>query len=250
MIAIIGVVVGVAGLGFAAFMYFHPRKRHRFVYQTMSVRYFDQARLTLPKEAAMTFESGLVERLSMTTIVMWNAGSEVLRGDDIVKADPIRVSISDGRVLSNRVVKTTTQATDVCSIDRSTESELGIRYRYLNPGDGAVIEIVHDGSSSSVTGTAMGLKDGPEHWGDIPMSSPLIREWVIGGVVPAMTGLFLIVGTWMAVSMKNHGVVLHEDFFLPTGIMAVAAAITITRETRSRWGKRRRYPSSLTPPPK
>ena len=212
VISIVSAIFGLAGICIALIMYVYPRKRTRFVYQTVVVRYFDQSRLKLPRQAAMTFDGRQVERLAKTTIVLWNAGTEVLRGEDIVDTDPIRFAISGGRLLSKRVAKAATSATKVSITGRLVDNELEFCYSHLNPGDGAVVELIHDGATTSVTGIAKGLKDGPEDWGDFSVAIQPLRTWLQGGVLQGVAMALLIVGTWILVSVQNGEPSLHGDF--------------------------------------
>ena len=97
--------MGVVGILLAALSYWRPRKTKILAYQWTVARYFDETDYTLPSHAAMTFEGRPVARLRKSTLVLWNAGTEALRGEDVVPTDPIRLAVVNGRLLSTRSSK-------------------------------------------------------------------------------------------------------------------------------------------------
>ena len=147
----------------------------------------------------MTFGHQPVRMLAKTTIVLWNAGTEALRGEDIVEKDRVRFSIADGRVLNHRVVQTTTPATEVRLEVGEASNELAFRYNYLNPNDGAVVEILHDGTKVTIAGTSKALKDGPENWGTMLLARTPKRTWFLVRALP-----LLIVITGVAAAWDNY----------------------------------------------
>ncbi|MCY4058154.1 MAG: hypothetical protein OXG44_09145 [Gammaproteobacteria bacterium] len=245
-LTIAGLAVGIAGLGFAALMYWHPPKRTRLAYQTAIGRYFEQSDYALPSEAAMTFQGRKVERLSKATIVVWNRGTEVLRGADIVAADPIRLSIVDGRILSHRVIKATDAANDF-QLEPVADAgqELVIHYDYLNPGDGAVVELMHDGTGTSVVGKARGLKGEPENCGRIvPGSAATFVRYFrlalsLGGPIVTMA---LVWGLVLTPESRSD-----IEMILVFLTLTVCFAVASFGDVASIWRRRRRHPKSLSP---
>lgn len=247
-LAIISVIIGLVGLGFGALMYLRPPKRTRFVFQTAPVLYFDQDRLTLPIQAAMTFDGQSVERLSKTTIVLWNAGTEALRGEDIVNADPVRFSISAGRLLNHRVVKTTADATDIRLADCTVDNELELRYDYLNPGDGAVVELIHNGTTATVTGKAKGLTVGPEDWGNFALNSQPIRTSFLQRFVPRLVLILGIIAASWVLAVRRDWSLMSDEPLVLIGLVTGILASFVLEAVGAWWRKRRRYPTALTPP--
>ncbi len=90
---VVGIVIGVR---------LRPRRRQRLVYQMTVMRYFDKADYALPDYAEMSYEGTEVERLTKATIILWNKGTDALRGEDIVESDPIRLSVGKGRKVPRR----------------------------------------------------------------------------------------------------------------------------------------------------
>ena len=171
-------IIGVVGVTVALVAYLQPRKRLRLAYQSMSTRYFAKEDYALPSEVVMTFNGEGVERLSRTTVIFWNVGTDVLRGEDIVRSDPLRVCLdADDRVLSHKVVggsKDSNRA-HVRQVDGAPH-ELSVDYDYLDPRDGFVVEIMHDGKRRrpAVRGVVKGLTNGPESQGTATDADPIL----------------------------------------------------------------------------
>ena len=245
ILTIASLAAGVAALGFAALMYWRPPKRTRLAYQTAEDRYFEQRDYALPSQAAMTFDGRKVERLRKATIVLWNAGTEVLRGPDIVAADPIRLSIDSGRILSHKVVKTTDPANDfrlAANAEDDVSHELTIYYDYLNPNDGAVVELMHDGTGATVLGKARGLKSGPENRGGIVPAKAAFARYYRSMSLSLGVAIVTLSIFWL---LRLLGELLTSDvilFFL-TGLVAPAAVLDVA----SIWRGRRQHPKALSP---
>ncbi len=174
-------------LAFALWAYFHPRKRLKLEYQTGSTRYFEKESVPLPPEAVMTFQGEEVERLARTTVVVWNAGTEVLRGEDIVPDDPLRARFDQGsKILVHAISDTTNEANQVAVKAREEKpNELELTYDYLNPRDGLVLHVIHDGQQlrPTLVGTVKGLSGGPRSRGGVDMDDQPVTR-VLNRVMP------------------------------------------------------------------
>ena len=173
----VSLIIGIAGLSVAAFAYFRPRRRSRLVYQMALLRYFDKNDFTLPEYAEMTYEGIEVERLTKVTVVLWNKGTDTLHGKDIVRSDPIRLSVpEDTRILEVEIAKQTREA-NKCIVQQNPPGghDVVIRYDYLDPGDGLALNLLHDGATPlpEILGTATGLGDGPDSFGVVHLESSM-----------------------------------------------------------------------------
>ncbi|MXX90691.1 MAG: hypothetical protein F4213_14845 [Boseongicola sp. SB0677_bin_26] len=153
--------------------YYRPRKRQRLQYQTAAIQYFDEDDYALPSDAAMTFRGESVARLAKARLIVWNGGTDALRGDDIVKHDPLRIRLaSPGKILSHSIVGTPNEGNLVSADERpGSQGEILLTYDYLNPGDGAVIQVLHDSKQRApvLAGAAKGLSDGPQALGTVTL---------------------------------------------------------------------------------
>ena len=251
-------VLTLLAIGFAVWTHYNPLKPLKLEYQTAWVCYFDPDEVSLPSDAVMTFQDETVERLAKGTVIIWNAGSNVLNGEDIVSDDPIRVCFDeDTSVLAHEVVGKTNEANrvEVKGLEE-TPNELVVTFEYLNPGDGFVLHAIHDGKTQHprVVGTAKGLSDGPKRRGRVELreteSDPSLRwiRWLTlllcGGfllfhsgrqVARTQFGMFLPIPDPVEPSLTDTPFLLGVGFFLFLTVMA-AKWLLATRP---------KYPSSL-----
>src|SRR5271154_4018409 len=122
------------------------------------------------------FNGDAVPRVVVTQLAVWNAGNTTVRGNDIVEADPLAVGIDPGSsILGTGLLSATRTVNDfhirVMAQDRSRAF---LDFDYLDPGDGAVFQIIHSGAkcTARVTGSLRGIPRGLENWGDL-------EEWVV-----------------------------------------------------------------------
>ena len=272
VLSTVSLAIGLVGATFAFIAYFKPPKRIRLAYQTSSTRYFAEEDYRLPREVVMTFKGEKVERLSKTTTVFWNTGTEVLRGEDIVQSDSIRVCLDENdRILSYLVAGSTRDA----NLVRATQiegviHELNLSYEYLDPGDGFVLEIMHDSKRRLplVKGTAKGLSDGPESRGTLNPDDVLsltARTLMLPRRLPRILMFVMLIVGAVALLVGAIGLLLPAVVDLTSGWMhsiAVSCARELPRATASSmvgvgiaylllptlffWVSRRRFPKSLT----
>lgn len=264
ILALIGVIITVIGGSFAILAYVKPRKRQKLLYQTSGIQYFEEGDYALPSDVVMTFQGQKVARLAKTTFMIWNGGTEVLRGEDIVEHDPIRVSLpSDGTILSYSLLGGTNEGNRTNAEIRScTLNELIVKYDYLNSGDGMVIQVLHNTKQSdpNVIGAAKGLAGGPQALGSVILYDHemprrrrrlrfLIRFILLIGFVIAL------LGTLRALSLFLGGQIgLIDDIiwffsekrdFYEVAWMISAGFLYMSIPLYDLWTNRRRYPRSL-----
>ena len=189
----------------ACISYYKPRKRQKLLYQTTTIQYFEEDDYTLPSDAIMTFQGQKVARLTKAMLILWNGGIDALRGEDIVQHDPIRISLSaTGKILDYSIIGGTNDGNRVVvQIPSHSQNELIVTYDYLNPNDGAVIQVLHDAKQRdpTVVGTAKGLSEGPRGLGavvhyhlDIPRRKRrwrfLLRFMLVMGLLCVLLGDF------------------------------------------------------------
>ncbi len=231
-------------------------KRRKLAYQTASVSYFERSGVVLPAGFTMTFQGQRVKRLAKATVIVWNAGYEDLRGEDIVEDDPIRVCFDERtRVLFHEVFGMTNEANRVVVETREGAlNELTVKYDYLNARDGFVLYAIHDGGQEHprVVGTAKGLPDGPQNrgtsqLGEDPTERNLRRQDQVGAVMFVCVVLYLV-GWWFDVpelvgmphltpDVDVHGIAPLVGTILFALVLLVPFLTTLT--------SRRRYPKSL-----
>ena len=253
----VGSSIGVVGVVVALIIYVSSVTTPRIVYQRWGIRLIGGDDKVLPAQVEIRVGDRVVDRLSKTCLVVWNSGRSLIRGSDVVEEDPLTCVFSDGsEVLECRVLKST-RKTNKFSAQRSPTAvnKLDISFDYLDPGDGAVIEILHTDSERfpEVKGTIRGIPRGITFWGDSPSSmrnGPPIGP--SSRVLGALVGVgFLLSLTLAAVGLFAPDVVLNQQllqssfvrvFFLVLGLLYIVPVVFLILAVR------RRYPRQLDVP--
>ena len=228
------------------------------------MRYFDKADYALPDCAEMSYEGTRVERLTKVTIVLWNKGTDALRGEDIVSSDPIRLSIGEGGRYLNVEIEQTSDESNCCVADVRPKGmhEVILGYSYLNPGEGMRVTVLHDGVNAepNVLGRAKGLAAGPESWGveefgaEVALTRKINRQGVALRWVVSMV-LLSCVAVVVFVALGALGPVLPEALTGPRTIVVATAAVSsgvmgwlmcwLLSAAVSGGGMRQRFPKAL-----
>jgi hypothetical protein len=101
-----------------------------------------------------------IVNLTATMVALWNNGRETIDSHDIAPADRLRVRVADGlKILDVEVLNAINTANEFSVSNSNDGSHAILSFNYLDRGDGAVIQVLHTGSSSrdvEVCGTIKG----------------------------------------------------------------------------------------------
>jgi hypothetical protein len=119
------------------------------------------------KELGFIYKGKPVDSESITSVqvCIWNAGTRSIRDSDVL--DPFRLVMPDGAaILSVRVKKTARPLCGFESLGNQEDYKSGtchLKWRILEPGDGAVLQIIYAGSARQdpkLAGAVEGQRDG------------------------------------------------------------------------------------------
>ena len=255
----VGSLVGIAGLVAGLLLYRRSVRTAKPSFQKSALRLLGRKVDSLPAEVEVFFRSERIERLTRTTLIFWNNGTKVLYGDKIVKKDPIRICFHhDDRVLSFEIVKTTKEVNDF-SIDRDNDKpyQLLLNFSYLDPGDGASVELFHDSNSRypKVTGSIMGLPRGFEDLGivdtmTVGLSSASLIETLVQNRRFALWVL-VVLGLGIATmgvlpAEVRAAMAFPEDTEVPWWVMVGLGLLYSAAPAALLWLRRKRHPKALS----
>ena len=214
----VGSMIGIVGLAGALLAYLWTRQRGIIKYTQSGERLLGLTADGLPRDVTVQYCGTDIQRLTRTIIWFWNAGEKTFKGSDIVTHDHFRLEVKNGgSVLAATVLK---QARDVCMIavplDTESPDKILIKFDFLDPKDGAVLEVLHTSEviTVDVCGTVVGLPGGPKDLDVLPkllnMRVPSIIEraanvfWratpivmIVLGLAMAITGIFASAETFL-----------------------------------------------------
>lgn len=119
------------------------------------------------KELGFIYKGKPVDSGSITSVQVsiWNAGTRSIRDSDVL--DPLRLAMPDGSaILSVRVKKTSRPICGFECLDNQDDYKSGrcrLKWLILEPGDGAVLQIIYAGSARrdpTLEGAVEGQRDG------------------------------------------------------------------------------------------
>jgi hypothetical protein len=155
----IGVILGFIGVTLAIVFFLKSRRIKRPIYTIRSVHLIRDVSDRVDF-LEIKYAGERIPNLTSSKITLWNQGRETIEGSDIAQADPLSIRTAKGlKILEARVLQSVNAANRLDVSKNVDDSGASIRFDFLDYGEGAVIQVLHTGSSSSdlsVTGTIKG----------------------------------------------------------------------------------------------
>jgi hypothetical protein len=176
----VGSLLGLLGLIAAIYFFRASRISARLCFQAQALRLIGREYQALPDDVEILYKGNKVDRLTKVNIAIWNSGKAMLDGKNLIKADPVRFEVNkDERILSANILKVTREYIKFnVNVNTEADNQIICSFDYLNPGDGAVIELLHTDTKRYPIekGTIKGLPKGLINWGHIVSSKPSIAK--------------------------------------------------------------------------
>lgn len=264
----VGSIIGIVGIilgGIGIFSYKISRSIAKPSYQKSSLRLLGRNDDNLPKDVTVLFKGKEVDRLTKSTLILWNNGTEVLNGEDIISSDPLRISFKDGaNILGYKILKKTKVVNDF-QLEMKEESphNLYFKYSYLDPNDGVSIEVLHDSKERypELNGTIKGLPKGFEDLGRVytnNVPNRIVKSKSPIAIIFGHRKLVFLLATLIGIGMVIFGLLPQEMrdlllteggetkpkidqsyFFIVLGVVYAAMPASVL------WLRRKRYPKLL-----
>jgi hypothetical protein len=150
VLSVVSVVLGVVGIGSAAWFYHAAAKKRVLTYAVSSER----ARIVSAAHSdidglAVSYKGRPVDArdISSAIVYVWNAGNESIRSENVLV--PVAIELGSGaQVLDARLVRNPRErVTDFRFLRWNYRSRaVGLGWRILEPGDGAAIQVMYSGT--------------------------------------------------------------------------------------------------------
>jgi hypothetical protein len=189
----IGTLIGIVGIVIGVILAYSFKPRSRLAAQTNTLGLLGP-NAVLPTEIEFLFRGAKVSNVAMSRIAIWNIGNTTIKGDQMVSSDPLRIVTSKGSsILEVTIRHCTRQVNGVsCVLREGTTNDVECRFDYLDPGDGALIQLIHTGSDDvTVLGTLRGVPKGVLI-SSVPKKKPEKPE-IRGQVTPLAARLIALV---------------------------------------------------------
>ena len=235
----VGSLIGIIGIVIGYILYRASLIGPRPVFQYRSLNLIEKEKQALPSDVEIFFRGKKVSRLTKTYIIFWNSGKSTLYGKDIVDDDPLRFSFGkDAEILRARIPKITKKMNKFeARINPKSPNEVIINFDYLDPNDGAVIEILHTSiqRTPECKGTIRGVPKGILNWGRLPYDV-LLYEKYLPLRRPMLRKTFLSVAS----------IIIIVGFLNREWELVILGLFYLIFPLAQLWIYRRRYPKSLS----
>ena len=229
----VGSIIGIGSVVVALILYFKSRQRTNLSYSYCGDRLLGLTTEGLPAEITMQYRGENIPRLTRSLLVFWNSGDKTLVEADIVKGDPLRLSVgTDGEILSISILKSSREVNEI-SITRSQANnyEADLTFGFLDSLDGAVVEILHTSEYRlpRFTGTLRGLPKGMKDLGKINkkrsrnLRRPFGMSFRLMGWITAAIGAFIMLGGFFAPTEKLQAALAAGPNIGSTSLIAAGA---------------------------
>jgi hypothetical protein len=154
---VVGVLLAILGV----YLTVRSWKRKAPTYVIRSNNVFKGLENTIPDvEVKFPGYGQPVTSITITKIGFWNAGTETIKKNDVVKDDPIMIRAKDGVVfLSAAIIEAVNPLNKIeCTVSKD-RSFVSIAFDYLDCNQGAIIQVFHTGTTDAditMSGTIMG----------------------------------------------------------------------------------------------
>ncbi len=260
IIAIISVIAAV-------FFYVRSKRVKRLAYQLGEITVVGGSNAAFPKEVKIQFEGRKVDCVTVSRVVLWNAGNVTINGSEIVASDPLRLQLTaDGEILKVDILKVSREVNEIRLLPKNDSRNIvSVVFDYLDPNDGATLQVLHSATRGGIIceGTIRGLLGGVSNYGTAPLERYSARNlhsvlglivnrriflWImlVVGVVSILVGLLEPI--WFrefpsfAISTAQTPAQLRWMVMVVGAFYALLPAVVL-------WLRRRRYPSALDPKP-
>jgi hypothetical protein len=220
VIGVVGTVLTAIGL----YLSFKGWKLKRPTYVICSNNIFAGLEHTIPEvEVKFPGYGSPVKALTVTKIAFWNAGTETINRQDVVKDNPLSLRAKAGvAILSVSVLERTLPFNKLeCGLNRE-RTEATITFDYLDHNDGALIQIFYSGTAN----------DDIQLEGTIKGSRPIQRRSLTPPSkkqkqLSRWTAIPFVCSIWVLFTMLGY-ILVHPPQFQPkTGGITLSDSITI-----------------------
>ncbi len=156
---LVGTLLGIAGIVMAIYFYFKSRQFSRLALQTHEIAVIGGRTSAFDDHLEIRFGGEIVDRVTMTRSVLWNAGNVTIEGNKIVSSDPLRFQVnSENKILKIDIILQTRSVNDI-NFKRVDQNILLVDFDFIDPKDGITVEITHSGTIGEIKllGTIRGI---------------------------------------------------------------------------------------------
>jgi len=143
-------IFGILSLIFAYIFYKKGRRFKKILYLKKSFNIIENFTQHIDERLSLKYDNEDIQNLTITNILLCNAGNETINFTDIAKADPIKIySLNKENILSLNIIYTNNRANNF-KLLRAHNNKYSyiLHFDYIDKRDKVVIKALHSGKSS------------------------------------------------------------------------------------------------------
>lgn len=184
-----------------------------------TLKLIGKAEQALPPEVDINFQGKSVPRLALTEVYLWNAGKQMIRRDQIVEDDPLRCEFESGDEILKAHVAAVTRTVNklTVSVSQAAKYKAIIDFDYLDPNDGARIELLHTSKLRypQVIGTLRGIPKGVAQLTPTRKISSFLRLIFLRNTELIYVAFVVGLMTFVAAFLPDTSLSILKDFLEP-----------------------------------
>lgn len=132
-----------------AFYFYFKSKREKRLYWSINNTNIFKDHSSMLSDLDIKYKGEAVQNLSVSKIMVWNAGTETIDNRDISSIEPLRlVAKQDVKLLDFSMIQVNSK-TSQFALAPTTAAEINLTFEYLDSLQGAVIQVVHSGTKEN-----------------------------------------------------------------------------------------------------
>lgn len=147
ILAIIGIATSVVGIPITFILARRSRRRPDLRYVSDFDVLIAPEDSLLARGIVVSADGRPITCISRTRFAVWNHKGDTIRSDEVLPSDPLRIQFEDSdHVLQVRLIsRSRSQNGFSAEIAPSSPSVVNVTFDFLDAGDGAILEVVHQG---------------------------------------------------------------------------------------------------------
>lgn len=140
----------IAAFGFAIITWIFGKRKKEISFVNNSYKIIEKGKSLIP-ELEINFKKRNIDKLTITKYAIWNSGNEVIEYKDIVDTKTLKIiSLNQDTIILDASIVSESDETNKFSIDEIKDNYAKIKFDYIGPKDGIVIQVLYSGEETSL----------------------------------------------------------------------------------------------------
>lgn len=159
--SIVGLVLAVAGILLAIYLFRRSNNLKSLAYTYKTVQFIDS--MPADKRLRLTFDDQEISKVSLTKIAVWNNSNNVIHEDDFARVKPFVITIEESELELDTYKLYGAEETNNLRFLKLEDKSIRPLFDYLGPQDGFILTILHQGDTKTRFGAEGVFKNKLHH---------------------------------------------------------------------------------------